>query len=98
MSTMEDDIEAMAKAWKSGDGTKMYDELLVKPIKKHPEVKPMFEKVFDERNAAMAEKIDVFMKEKEMHFVVVAAGHLIGDKGVVKLLQNKGYKVEQVRK
>jgi uncharacterized protein YbaP (TraB family) len=53
-------------------------------------------KLLDDRNVAMAGKIDQYLKGKEPVFVVVGAAHIIGDKGVAKLLRDKGYKVEQV--
>jgi uncharacterized protein YbaP (TraB family) len=36
------------------------------------------------------------LKGKETHFVVVGAGHLVGEKGIVNLMEKKGYKVEQI--
>ena len=37
-----------------------------------------------------------FLKGKETAFVVVGAAHMVGADGVVKLLEKRGYKVEQV--
>ena len=44
----------------------------------------------------MAEKIEGYLKGKEEVFVVVGAAHLIGEKGILKLLGDKGYHMEQV--
>jgi hypothetical protein len=54
-------------------------------------------KLLDDRNVKMAEKIDGYLKEKGPTFVCVGAAHLVGEKGLVKLLTAKGYKVEQVK-
>lgn len=90
-------METAAAAWKAGDVERLQEELLEKPLREAPEVKPVMVKMFDERNVKMAEKIDGFLNGDEPHFVVVGAGHMVGDKGLVKLLEDKGYKVEQVR-
>jgi hypothetical protein len=39
-------------------------------------------------------KIEDMLKGKEKVFVVVGAAHLIGEKGILKTLEKKGYKVE----
>jgi uncharacterized protein YbaP (TraB family) len=44
----------------------------------------------------MVEKIEEFLKGNETVFVVVGAGHLVGPKGIVKLLEDKNYQVTQV--
>jgi len=85
-------IEAAFEAWSAGDARKI-DELMLKDTrKKQPE---FFKKLFTDRNAGMAKKIEKYFKTDKTYFVVVGAGHLIGKDGVVDLLQKKGYKVEQ---
>ncbi|RJQ38322.1 MAG: hypothetical protein C4550_06760 [Nitrospiraceae bacterium] len=44
----------------------------------------------------MTLKIEEFLKTKETYFVVVGAGHLVGNKGIIELLKRKGYPVEQI--
>lgn len=90
-------MDKAAEAWKSGDVKTLQAELLDKPLREAPETKPVYEKLFDERNVKMAEKVEGFLKGGEQHFVVVGAGHLIGKQGMVDLLKKKGFKVEQVR-
>lgn len=58
--------------------------------------KSLTKKFLDDRNVTMAARIDEYLKAKEPVFVVVGAAHIIGEKGVAKLLRDKGYKVEQV--
>src|SRR4051794_13635579 len=83
--------------WKTGDAAGMEKLLVTDPLRKQPDLRPVFAKLFDERNAKMAGKIDGYLKKPKMpYFVVVGAGHLIGNKGIVRLLERKGYKVEQV--
>ncbi len=71
-------------------------ELGTKSVKEHPEYKPLMDKMVDERNTTMTKKIEGWLGEKGSKFVVVGSLHLVGDKGIVKLLEaNKKYKVER---
>ena len=93
---MTETLNRMADAWKRGDAEALA-KVIYEPLKEHPEAKPVIEKLFDERNVAMAEKVEGYLKEKDKPYLVVAgAGHMVGDKGIVALLKAKGYKVEQV--
>jgi len=58
--------------------------------------KSLTKKLLDDRNVTMAAKVDEYLKGKDPVFVVVGAAHIVGDKGIAKLLRDKGYKVEQV--
>ena len=49
-----------------------------------------------ERNENMAKAVDGFYKEGKNTFVVVGVAHIVGDRGVAKLLEKEGYKVELV--
>lgn len=87
-----DSLNKLQNAWLSGDS-----EAMLKVINEQEEgPKALMKKLIDDRNITMAEHVDGFLKGKEPCFVVVGAGHIIGEKGIVKLLQEKGYKVEMV--
>ncbi len=60
------------------------------------EPRAFYKRLIEDRNVRMAERVEDYLKGKEQCFVVVGSGHLIGDKGVVKLLQDKKYKVERM--
>lgn len=53
--------------------------------------------MFYDRNIAMTDKIEIFLKENKKVLVTVGAGHIIGDKGINRLLEQKGYKVSLVK-
>jgi uncharacterized protein YbaP (TraB family) len=44
----------------------------------------------------MVSRIEEFLRSKETYFVIVGAGHLIGNKGIIEILRRKGYLVEQL--
>ncbi|WP_160035158.1 TraB/GumN family protein [Paenibacillus sp. An7] len=88
--TLDDSVDQMADMWKSGN-----DEMLLE-FTNSMAVEPEFYKaMLIDRNIGMADKIDGYLKsnKKEEYFIVVGAGHYLGEYGVIKLLQDKGYTV-----
>jgi len=51
--------------------------------------------MFTDRNVKMAEKIEGYLASEGTYFVIVGAGHLVGEDSVVSLLQKKNHKVER---
>jgi uncharacterized protein len=94
-TTMKDDLQRMFQYWKSGDSVGM-EGLLFKNVARKPELKSLYVKMLDERNVKMVEKIDRYLKDSGTYFVVVGAGHLLGNNGIVNLLKAKGYVVEHL--
>jgi len=90
---MKDLIKRMEAAYISGD-----PDALQKIMAEQDDVgsKSLEKKLLDDRNVAMAGKMEEYLKGKEPIFAVVGAAHIIGDKGIAKQLRDKGYKVEQV--
>lgn len=87
-------LEAMMQAWREGNAQAL-ETVLMQPLREHPEILPIYDKLIFSRNRAMATKIEQLLKGKKRPFVVVGAGHLVGKDGVVELLRRKGYRVEQ---
>lgn len=88
-------IDQILKAWESGDAS-IVEELTFKPFKEDPGFLPLYEILFYERNSAMASKIENFLKTEKRYFVIIGAGHLVGDRGIIEILKKKGYKVRQI--
>ena len=44
----------------------------------------------------MTEQIRGYLARPGSHFVVVGAGHLVGEVGILALLEKAGYKVERM--
>lgn len=95
LNIVGEEINNLIKSWITGDA-KNIESILMKSVKENPKLSPIFEKFINERNMKMAIKIDNYLKTKDTYFVVVGAGHLIGDKGIIKILKDKGYLVEQL--
>ena len=95
-----DEMDAMfmelMNAWKSGDSKKIESVMLTDQLKEFPEFESLFKRLFDNRNVTMTKKITEMLDQSRNYFVVVGAGHLVGDNGIVSLLKNQGYKVVQL--
>ncbi len=88
------EMHQMLDAWTRGDAAAM-QELMFKSLNEAPELKPFFDKMFTERNLKMADRITGFLGTDSTYFVVVGAGHLVGDDGIVALLKGKEFPVER---
>jgi len=84
-------LGSMRKAFLNGDA-----DTVQKMLEEDNEPKSLYKRLVDDRNGPMAERIATYLNGKEQCFVVVGAGHLVGDKGIIKLLQGKNFKVEQM--
>jgi uncharacterized protein YbaP (TraB family) len=69
---------------------------LKKMLEEQFEPRTFYKKLIEDRNVNMEKKVEEYLKGKEQCFVVVGSGHLIGDNGVVKMLEDKKYKVDRV--
>ena len=96
LDKVEENMKKMFDAWTRGDAEALEKLVLTEGMAKRPDMAPLRLKLFDERNVGMAEKVAGYLKTGDVHFVVMGAGHLLGEKGVVELLRKKGFKVEQI--
>jgi uncharacterized protein len=91
---VETEMSRIDEAWRTGNVVEL-EQTLLKSFKDYPELRAIF---LTRRNKLWLSQIEAFLKSPDRHFVVVGAGHLAGDENLVKLLEQKGYKVEQMRK
>ena len=86
-------LETMINAWKNGDEQEM-DSVINESFQATSETERFYKLLFVDRNVAMTAKIQELLKERTTYFVVVGAGHLVGESGIVELLKQKGYQVK----
>ena len=90
----------MVRYWKQGDESQMNKLLFEDAIDQYPEFSEIYDRLFYQRNRQMTSKIELMLKQKSdikpFYFVVVGSGHLLGEKGIVKALQVKGYEVKRL--
>jgi hypothetical protein len=90
---MEETMSSLVRDWKKGDEKRLNTLLFDDVLAQYPAYLSIYEQLFFRRNLAMAEKIEHYLQTDHSYFVIIGAGHLLGDKGVVALLNNKGHKV-----
>ncbi len=95
LSSMDRQVGNMVRAWTSGDAQAM-ESALADALPPDPSLAPVVQKLFDERNVKMLSKIEGYLSSNGNYFVIVGAGHLVGKKGIVELLKNKGYLLAQL--
>jgi uncharacterized protein YbaP (TraB family) len=94
LQTTAREVDQAVRAWKSGD-TKGMEAVMTKSFQDDPKSAPLHEKLIVERNRKMVSTVEDYLKRKGAYFVVVGAGHLTGEKGIIAELRKKGYPVEQ---
>jgi len=94
INVLKQELDKLIKAWTLGD-TKSVESIITRSVTEDKRLSPIYEKVIYERNRNMASKIEDYLKTVETYFVIVGAGHLVGDQGIIALLKGKGFLVEQ---
>lgn len=94
-------FDTMLKAWTTGDAELMNTATKQKMLdfcKTMPGLEEYYEKMFLQRDIKIVEKLDKILKSNDgkTYFVVVGAGHLIGEDGLLQLLKDNGYKTKQL--
>lgn len=88
-------IEAIMDAWRSGDADRMTHLVIEETLREYPDLNSLMDEILFKRNRKMASKIREYLSNDNTYFVVVGAAHLVGDQGLVKLMEGAGYKVRK---
>jgi uncharacterized protein YbaP (TraB family) len=91
LNTVERQADKLIRAWRCGD-IKTLDDIIFEDEQTPflDDIGDIYKKVYYDRNKKMVDKIKKYLEGDDDYFVVVGAGHLIGDKGIVTLLEHKG--------
>lgn len=84
---------AMIAAWRAGDMAEL-NSLVVEPARDLDPV--LYQALFVARNKAWLGQIEQMFGNSSKELVLVGGGHLAGEHSVLALLQQAGYKVEQI--
>mgnify|MGYP001415718654 CR=1 FL=1 len=60
------------------------------------EAPELYNSLLRQRNLNWIPQIDQMLRDNGTEFVLVGAAHLVGDEGLLKLLEAKGYQVTQL--
>ena len=85
-------VGRLVDAWKDGD-VGLLDQLLNQDKRSDPTTHDV---LFSKRNSKWMPEIERFAHESGNYLIIVGAGHLVGDDGVVAQLKRAGYSVQQL--
>ena len=94
MHQMEPLLNKMFSSWKAGDA-KTLAEVVDSSLVADKRLEGIYEALITKRNYKMAKKVQHYLKTNKNYFVIVGSGHVVGREGIVDLLRQRGYKVEQ---
>lgn len=89
------EADAMIGAWREGREDKLVD-LVFQPLREVPELQVFFDLVFFQRNRQMAGRIHQLAKDGKTRFVMVGAGHMVGEQSIPSLLAERGWQVDLI--
>uniref|UniRef100_A0A486XHX2 TraB/GumN family protein n=1 Tax=Rheinheimera sp. BAL341 TaxID=1708203 RepID=A0A486XHX2_9GAMM len=84
---------AMVDAWRAGDMAEL-NKLVVEPARELDPV--LYQALFVNRNSSWLPQIEQMFGNSSKELVLVGGGHLAGEHSVLALLQQAGYRVEQL--
>lgn len=84
--------DEMAKAWRRGDAD-TDTRIMMDEFRNFPS---LAERFLTDRNRKWIPKIEAYLQSGKTYFVVAGAAHMGGSNGVVALLRNRGYRIEQL--
>lgn len=85
-------VDQLVQAWLSGDA-RAVEDLVLASMKEYPAV---YKKVVVDRNRRWLADLIKMLEQGEKALVVVGAAHLVGQDGLIELLKQRGYTVEQL--
>ncbi|MBN3038441.1 MAG: TraB/GumN family protein [Candidatus Omnitrophica bacterium] len=94
LRTLEEEMDTLISAWKQAD-IETIDRLLTKGIRKHPELELIYDILICQRSEKMYSVIKQLLQDENSYFIIVGVAHLIGEKSIIRLLRNNGYRVEK---
>jgi uncharacterized protein len=91
LETANDSLKSMVAMWQRGDSAALEKTML----SSFGPYKAAYASLIVERNRNWMPQIEACMAKTSPCFVVVGAAHLVGPDGLLTLLRQKGYRVEQ---
>ncbi len=86
-------MEKMIEAWRSGDSRGLSDLFIADMESEAPE---LYESLLLNRNLNWIPQIEDMLRDSDTEFVLVGAAHLVGNRGLLELLRDKGYQIRQL--
>ncbi len=83
----------IVEAWKTGDTEVIAKSFQNSSMQQQPQ---MLYNLLYKRNIHMSEKIRIYLTDKKDYFVIVGLAHLSGKGSILEILEELGYKIEQL--
>jgi uncharacterized protein YbaP (TraB family) len=91
------EMDDLQKAWTAGDADAIQENVLRETLGMPDDLgRDLYERIYDQRNRQMADKIALILEGSDSCFVAVGAGHLTGPSGLAELLKGKGFTVRRL--
>jgi uncharacterized protein YbaP (TraB family) len=87
--------EALVDAWARGDDAAV-ERVFYRPMHDAPELAIYFEQLIFGRNERMTQRLASLARDGKLRFVVVGAGHMVGERGIPALLRDYGFSLSEV--
>lgn len=91
-----DYLDGIMDAWIQGDAETLEELVLAQLQDDTPEAQRFYELFFRDRNLAMGEAVQELMDQGLVPFVVVGAGHLVGEDGLVEMFRARGNRLQSL--
>jgi uncharacterized protein len=96
MDSTTENLDSIFVYWKNVD-TAGINRLINEPKSENPQIKSIMKLLLDKRNLNMAVNLEGMIFGGGTYFVVVGAGHLFGDTGIINILKKtKKYRITQM--
>lgn len=90
-----DDTGLYFDIWEDGDA-EILEAWQLDSLMRYPDIAVYYDILLTERNLSWMPKIEEFLADEYIYFIVVGASHLLGEDGLLDLLDEKGYEIEQL--
>ncbi len=91
METEQTSLRTLLTAWQTGDAPAI-EKLLLGSFSDNPAA---YNSLITERNRNWMPQLEACLRRSAPCFVVVGAAHIVGPQGLLAMLQQKGYRVDQ---
>lgn len=92
LQKMESVMRDLKSAWRSGDTKAMAALSMASMRRDFPRI---YQQLLVDRNQNWLPKIEAMLQDPEVELILVGALHLVGEEGVLQLLRDRGYHIEQ---
>ena len=90
-SQLDEEMSLMVEAWRTGDVDQLHDML----FESLEGMESLYDQLVVKRNENWISRIEEMLGQQDDYLVIVGAGHLAGEEGVVELLRQRGLEVIQ---